>query len=114
VTFNLTGPATPAAAVAVRPRGQTETTPTPDERSYPLVRVNIPTPPKHGGVAVQTGTLLTVTFAPGSNTSQISDSNGSVQVAWNGGPVHSFTGITTIIVDARKARNDLITFTEPA
>jgi len=112
IRFSLTGPATVLPDVAIRSRGRTDLTPTPDESGHPLVHVSVPTPPKHGGVAVQTGTVLNVTVdSPRTNTVQITDVGaGDIQVAWNGGTVHSFTGVTTIVVNAKKAGNDQISF----
>jgi len=64
------------------------------------------------GVAVQTGTVLTVTLnAPVTNTVQVTnDGAGYFQLEWNGGPVHFFTGVDTLNVHGEKARNDRITF----
>jgi hypothetical protein len=43
------------------------------------------------------------------NTVEISNSGGcAVAVEWNGGPVHSFTGIVTIVVDTENARKNLV------
>jgi hypothetical protein len=43
------------------------------------------------------------------NTVEISNSGGgAVAVEWNGGPVHSFAGIVTIVVDTETARKDLV------
>ena len=64
-----------------------------------------------GGLAVQTGSDLTVTVnRPTTNVSvEISDkSDARVQVAWNGGVVHTFTGVATIVVNTRNARNDQV------
>jgi hypothetical protein len=64
----------------------------------------------HGGLAVQTGSELTVTVnRPNSNVVQLNDSGGAVQAEWNGGPVHSFSGVETIVVDTRNARKDQVT-----
>jgi len=78
--------------------------------------------PKHGGVAVQAGTLLSVTVdRPTTNTAQISDDGaGDIQVDGNGGAIHSFTGVDVVQVHAEihaeKARTDQVTFslTSPA
>jgi hypothetical protein len=113
VTFSLIGPSTITPDVAVRPHRQTDTA-TAHEGGDRVFRVA--TPRKHGGIAVQSGTVLTVTVnRPRTNTVQITDVGaGNIQVAWNGGSGHSFTGVATIVVDARKARNDHVTFTESA
>jgi hypothetical protein len=67
------------------------------------------------GNAVQSGTALSVTVnKPTSNQLLILDQGGgAVEVEWNGGTVHSFTGVTTILVQAEKARNDQVTFYTP-
>ena len=67
------------------------------------------------GMAVQTGTALSVTVnKPTSNQVVILDQGeGAVEVVWNGGAIHSFTGVTTILVEAKKANNDSITFYTP-
>jgi hypothetical protein len=54
--------------------------------------------PKHGGIAIQSGTLLSVTVdRPTTNTVQVTDDGkGDVQVDWNGGATHSFTGVDTV------------------
>jgi hypothetical protein len=59
---------------------------------------------------MQSGSILTVTVnKPTSNTVEISNNGGgAVEVEWNGGAVHSFTGVETIVVDTQKARNDLV------
>jgi hypothetical protein len=64
------------------------------------------------GVAVQTGTVLTVTVdRPTTDAVQVSNLGaGNIGVAWNGSGAHSFSGITTIDVHAEEARNDQITF----
>jgi hypothetical protein len=70
---------------------------------------------QHGGIAIQTGPLLTVTVQKSSrDTVQIADQDaGIVHVSWNGGPGHTFAGIDVIVVDTQKARNIRVTFTEP-
>jgi hypothetical protein len=62
------------------------------------------------GSAVQSGSILTVTVTRSTtNSVEISNEDGaSVEVEWNGGSVHSFTGVATIIVDTHKGRNDLV------
>jgi hypothetical protein len=45
------------------------------------------------------------------NTVQVTDVHtGNVQAQWNGGPLHSFTGVTTDFIEAERARHDRITF----
>jgi len=64
------------------------------------------------GDAVQSGPVFFVTVNnQATNTVQVSEGGaGTILVAWNGGPVHSFDGIATTVVHAEKARNDQITF----
>ena len=43
------------------------------------------------------------------NTVGISNiGGGAVEVEWNGGADHSFTGVATIVVDTRNARTDVV------
>ena len=76
---------------------------------------------EHGGLAVQTGSELTVTVnRPTTNVVNIVESmpmalmkiGSGVQVEWNGGLVHSFTGVSTIVVNTRNARKDQVTLTD--
>jgi hypothetical protein len=69
---------------------------------------------EHGGFAVQTGSELTVTAnRPTTNVVAItSKQEPGVQVAVNGGRVQSFTGVATIVVNTRNARNDQVTLTD--
>jgi hypothetical protein len=62
------------------------------------------------GVAVQSGSVLTVTVsAPRNNSVELSNEGaGAVLVEWNGGAVHSFTGVATIVVDTQNAKKDLV------
>jgi len=70
-----------------------------------------PNVPTHGGIAVQTGSLLTVTVdRPTTNRVQVSSSGADIQLAWNGAPVENFTDVAVIEVHAEKARNNQITF----
>jgi hypothetical protein len=110
ITFTLTSPRTGPAALAVGS----------------LVMTDAPTragggPPRDAvqhhrtsGIAVQTGSLLTVTVdRPGTNIVQITnEGGGAVQVEWNGGPVHSFMGVANVVVDTRNARKDQVTLTD--
>jgi hypothetical protein len=66
------------------------------------------------GLAVQTGSELTVTVnRPKTNVVQITNGGaGDVQVEWNGGMVHSFAGVATIVVNTRNARTDQVTLTD--
>jgi hypothetical protein len=63
------------------------------------------------GTAVQSGTLLTITVtARKINTVEISSLNFGtvVQAEWNGGTVHNFTGVNTIIVNTKNGARDLV------
>jgi hypothetical protein len=99
ITFNLTAPRTSPAAVAVG--------------SHDPIG---PEPEWGRGTAVQSGSVLTVMVTanpPKSNVVQIGNAGaGNVQVEWNGGMVHSFTGVATIVVNASKATKDDIILTD--
>jgi hypothetical protein len=62
------------------------------------------------GFASQSGSVLTITAdRQTTNTVEISnDGAGAVAAKWNGGAVHSFTGVDTIVVDTHNAKNDLV------
>jgi len=63
------------------------------------------------GTAVQSGSLLHITVdAPKMNTVELSSLNFGqvVQAEWNGGSVHDFTGVSTIIVVTTTGHKDLI------
>jgi hypothetical protein len=64
-----------------------------------------------GGLAVQSGSELTIIVRrPSTNVVQITDVGaGNVQVEWNGGRIHSFTDVATVVVDTRNARRDQVT-----
>jgi hypothetical protein len=68
--------------------------------------------PRTGGVSVQTGSELGIGVGqPTTNTVQVTDDHaGNVQAQWNGGPLHSFTGVKTIFIEAERARLDQVTF----
>jgi hypothetical protein len=68
--------------------------------------------PRTGGVFVQTGSELGIGVGqPTRNTVQVTDDHaGDVQAQWNGGPNHLLTGVTTIFIEAERARHDQITF----
>jgi hypothetical protein len=69
---------------------------------------------KVAGFAVQTGSELTVTVnRPTTNVVEITDKDKlGVLVEWNGGMVHSFTGVATIVVNTRNARKDQVTLND--
>jgi hypothetical protein len=107
VTFNLDDPATGSPDLAVHHGARTEAVPA-GAMGHPMI-------PAGKGVTVQNGTELSVTvgYRKG-NTLQVTDEGGgAVQISWQGGAVHSFTRVATIVVQAEKARNDQITFDSP-
>jgi hypothetical protein len=71
--------------------------------------------PRTGGGAVQTRSLLTVELGnklgqPGIESLKVvDDGKGDIQVSWNGGPVHSFTGISKIVVDSKHTKTEDVT-----
>jgi hypothetical protein len=105
ITFKLTSPRTGPTAVAVGLPVPTDTA-LANEGGHPL-RI---TGKRTSGIAVQSGSVLTVTVNnPTKNTVEISNIGGSdVKVEWNGDAAHSFTGVATIVVDTRRARTDLV------
>jgi hypothetical protein len=68
--------------------------------------------PRTGGVSVQTGTVLGIGVGQRShNAAQVTDDgSGDFQAEWNGGPVRSFTSVKSIVIEARRARSNQITF----
>jgi hypothetical protein len=110
ITFTLTSPRTSPTALAVG--SQLPTDAAPAHEAGHLLKT---TPPlRTGGTAVQSGSVLTVMVnRPKSNVVRITNEGGSaVQVEWNGGSVHSFTGVATIVVDTKNARTEAITLTD--
>ena len=105
ITFNLTSTRTSPAVVAVGSHVPTDAA-LPSESAHPQ-KVRIP---RTSGIAVQSGSVLSVTVDKRTtNTVEISNSGGgAVAVEWNGGAVHSFAGIATIVVDTQNARKDLV------
>jgi hypothetical protein len=69
--------------------------------------------PRTGGVFVQTGSELGIGVGqPTTNTVLVTDDRaGHVQAQWNGGPLHSLTGVTTTFIEAERARFDQVVFT---
>ena len=107
VTFHLTGPRTSPTAIAT---GLLAATPTVGAKTlaHPVHALSVH---RTSGTAVQSGSLLTITVtAPRMNTVEISSSNFGqvVQAEWNGGAVHNFSGVSTIIVDIRNGGKDLV------
>ena len=68
--------------------------------------------PRTGGVSRQSGTILGIGVGQRTtNTVQVTDDGqGGIQAEWNGGPVHSFTGIRASIVQTGGSRHNQITF----
>jgi hypothetical protein len=110
VTFNLTAPRTGPIAVAVASHVSTGALPA-SEQGHPLI---VPSAGRTSGTAVQSGSVLTVMVnRPTSNLVQLTNAGGgNVQVEWNGGMVHSFTGVATIVVNASKGTKDDIILTD--
>jgi hypothetical protein len=73
-------------------------------------------PARTGGAAFQSGSLLTVDLRnkvgnPGHDTATIiDDGKGGIQVSWDGGPVHSFSGISQIVFNSAQTQTEQITF----
>jgi hypothetical protein len=68
--------------------------------------------PRTGGVSVQTGSELGIGVGqPTANTVQVTDDHvGNVQAQWNGGPLHSFTGVTTTFIEAERTQFNQVVF----
>jgi hypothetical protein len=113
-TFHQTGPAARSSAIELGPDGPTDSV-SANAGSHSLHNVRVA---RTGDTAVQNGSLLTVIVnRPKTNVVQITNGvagSGDVQVEWNGGMVHSFTGVATIVVDTKNARKDQVTLTDPA
>jgi hypothetical protein len=108
ITFNLTGSRTGPTAVAVGSHVPTDAV-LPSEGAHPH-NTHVVSVRRTSGIAVQSGSVLTVTVnRPRTNTVAISNGGGgAVAVEWNGGAAHSFAGIATIVVDTRNAGKDLV------
>jgi hypothetical protein len=67
--------------------------------------------PRTGGVSLQLGSVLGVGVGqPTSNTVQVTDqAQGNFTAEWNGGPIHSFTGIKSTVIQTRRATSDQVT-----
>jgi hypothetical protein len=72
--------------------------------------------PRTGGVSAQTGSMVAIGVGqPKSNAVQITDDGaGDIQAEWNGGPVHTFSGVETMEVITKNARKDQVTLDDPA
>jgi hypothetical protein len=109
VTFHLTT-ATPFVSAAHGPAPATAAS----AASHPVQTLRLGAP-RTGGTAVQSGSILTCTItSPRINNvviNTVPSSSGTspdVQVEWNGGSVHNFMGVDTIIVDIKNGRRDLV------
>jgi hypothetical protein len=104
ITFNLIGSGTGGAGVAVGSQISTDSIAASDEGHPERIRTA-----RTSGFAVQSGSVLTVTVnRPYRKTVGISNfGGGAVRVEWNGGAVHSFTGVYTIVVDAHTRGDSL-------
>jgi hypothetical protein len=73
-------------------------------------------PARTGGAAFQTGSVLTVDLRnkvgqPGLDTATIvDDGKGDIQVSWDGGPVHSFTGVSQIVFNSATTQTEQVAF----
>ena len=67
--------------------------------------------PRTGGVSVQRGTVVGIGVGQHTtNSVQVTDDGaGDDTDEWNGGPVHSFTGITSTVIQLQRARTNQIT-----
>jgi hypothetical protein len=107
ITIDLTDPPRASPQVELHPGGRVDSGGT-NTVAYRALRA--------GRAAVQNGAELTITVSkPTRNKVQILDQGGGdVEVEWNGSSVHSYTGITTILVRTSRARNDRIAFYTPS
>ena len=71
--------------------------------------------PRTGGIAEQTGSLLVVDLrnkvgqAGLDAVTVVDDGEGDIQVNWDGGPVHSFSGVTQIVINSAPTVTEQIT-----
>ena len=125
ITINLTSLSTSPAAVAVGAIVATDLARASDrQHSEDQKRA------RTGDVAIQTGSVLTITVdLPTINAVAISnDGGGAVAVEWNSAatpgrspldlapccPVHSFTGVDTIVVETENAKKDFVAIDDVA
>ncbi len=108
ITFNLTSARTGPTNLAVGSLVPADAV-LPSQGANPR-KLGAPDVRRTSGIGVQSGSVLTVTVNKRTtNTVEISNSGaGAVAVEWNGGAVHSFAGIATIVVDTKNAREDLV------
>jgi hypothetical protein len=102
-----------------RPRKVTPCLEVLEDRLMPTIFIiphGPPTPLRTGGAAVQTGSLLTVIVRDKFDQPQhdsvtiVDDGAGDVQVSWDGGPVHAFTGISQVVVDSKATLTEVANF----
>ncbi|HEV3166455.1 MAG TPA: hypothetical protein VGZ22_20695 [Isosphaeraceae bacterium] len=109
VVFNLTGPRTIGTSFATGLLAATrEVSAKSTNHIAQALRLSTF---RTSGVAVQNGSLLVIFVnAPKMNTVELSSLNFGqvVQAEWNGGAVHDFSGVSTIIVDTTNGTNDLV------
>jgi hypothetical protein len=109
IKINLTGSAAVAGAMSV-PAFEASAT-APGHASPASHAVNAVRGPRTGGTAVQIGTVLTISVTArkiNAVTIESWNSGQMVQAEWNGGDQHSFTGVSTIIVDVRNGSKDFV------
>lgn len=61
--------------------------------------------PRTGGISVQSGSVLGIGVGQSTANMVQATDNGSanLQAQWNGGPVRSFTGVSSIVVETGRA-----------
>jgi len=108
VEFHLTNPRTGETGIAI---GQFLATPASSAKTVAHTVHPFRLKNRTSGTAVQSGSLLTISVtAPKINTVEISTLNFGqvVQAEWNGGAIHNVSGVSTIIVDIKNGRKDLV------
>jgi hypothetical protein len=95
------------ASVALASAGSSTSTSVARADSFPIHAFRART----SGRAIQTGSVLNISAtSPRINVIAIESWNQGqmVQAQWNGGSVHTFTGVQTIIVDVRNSTKDFV------
>jgi hypothetical protein len=110
ITFQLASPRTGPTAIAT---GLPVAASTVSGRTlaHPTQAIRLAAALRTSGTAVQSGSILTITVtARKTNTVELSSLNFGqvVQAEWNGGAVHNFAGVSTIIVDLKNGSRDLV------
>jgi hypothetical protein len=101
ITINL------GASIALANAGSLTSTSLARADSFPIHAFRLRT----SGTAIQTGSVLNISAtSPRINVIAIESWNQGqmVQAQWNGGSVHTFTGVDTIIVDVRNSTKDFV------